>query len=92
MLNPDERLTQRNGIETRPLPKGAILVDMNTGRCYRLNQVGAEIWGLLRRPIALAEICLEVAKTYGQSPDAVEDDVQQLVAHLATEQLVETAS
>ncbi len=91
MPSPDERLTQRSGIETRPMAKGAILVDMDTGRCYRLNRVGAEIWALLRAPLALPELCAEVAKKYDPPPAALEADVRALVTHLLTERLIEPA-
>jgi len=73
------------------MAKGAILVDMDTGRCYRLNRVGAEIWTLLRAPRALPELCAEVAKRYDPPPPALESDVRALVTHLLTERLVEPA-
>ena len=91
MVSPDERLMQRSGIETRPLTPGALLVDMNTGRCYRLNRVGAEIWSLLRTPLALPEICAEIAGKYAREAEQLESDVRALVAHLVTERLIEPA-
>jgi Coenzyme PQQ synthesis protein D (PqqD) len=88
MASPDERLTQRSGIETRPYAKGALLVDMDTGRCYRLNHVGAEIWSLLRRPLVIAEVCAEVAQQYEHAPQQIEGDVRSLVADLVKERLL----
>jgi hypothetical protein len=91
MASPGERLTQRGGIETRPLAQGALLVDLNTGRCYRLNRVGAEIWELLRRPHVVDDVCAAVATRYDGAREAVERDVRELVAHLVKEQLIVTA-
>jgi hypothetical protein len=95
MASLNERLIQRRGIETRPLPQGALLVDMETGRCYRLNRVGAEIWELLRRPLAVGEVCAAVAQKYERDAEAVDRDVREDVlehlAHLARERLVEAA-
>ena len=85
----EERLTQRPGIETRPYPQGALLVDMDTGRCYRLNRVGAEIWALLQRPVGVTELCAEVAKRYERTAENLEGDVRELVAHLIKERLIE---
>jgi hypothetical protein len=90
MASPGERLTQRGGIETRRLEQGALLVDLNTGRCYRLNRVGAEIWELLRRPHVVDEVCAAVAKRY--DGEAVERDVRELVAHLTKEALIVQAT
>jgi hypothetical protein len=89
MVSPDERLVQRSGIETRPLAEGALLVDLNTGRCYRLNRVGAEIWSLLRAPLALPDICAKIASKYAPGTADLETDVRALVDHLATERLLE---
>jgi len=88
MASPGERLTQRSGIETRPLPHGALLVDLNTGRCYRLNRVGAEIWTLLQRPLVLDDVCAAVAKKYDDAGATVEGDVRALVAQLLKERLL----
>lgn len=88
MASPDERLTQRSGIETRPYAKGALLVDMDTGRCYRLNHVGAEIRSLLRRPLVMDEVCAEVARKYERGTQQIERDVRTLVAELVKERLL----
>jgi hypothetical protein len=87
-----ERLIQRRGIETRPLEQGALLVDMDTGKCYRLNRVGAEIWALLRTPSDRAELCAALAKKYEPGPTTLERDVGELVAHFVRERLVETTA
>jgi hypothetical protein len=92
MLSPDHKLRRRSGVETRPLPQGAVLVDMTTGRCYRLNRVGAEIWAMLEPPAALGEICAGVATRYGRPVDAIELEVRDLVEHLTKEQLIEPTS
>jgi hypothetical protein len=90
MVEPEELLVQRTGVETRPLPKGALLVDLETGRCYRLNAVGAEIWALLARPAALREICAEIGRQHDQPKSVIEGDVRELVERLVSERLIET--
>jgi hypothetical protein len=91
MASPDERLTQRSGIETRPYAKGALLVDMDTGRCYRLNHVGAEIWSLLQRPLVVEDVCAAVARKYPSGTQQIEGDVRTLVAELVKERLLISA-
>jgi Coenzyme PQQ synthesis protein D (PqqD) len=92
MLNSDPKIRRRNGVETRPLPQGAVLVDMETGQCYRLNRVGAEIWSMLEIPSALHEICEGVAARYGRLSTSIEHEVRELVDHLKKEQLIEPVS
>lgn len=74
------------------MPRGAILVDMETGRCYRLNHVGAEIWTMLESPSGLGEICASVAERYGRPVDAIQHEVRDLVEHLTKERLLEPAA
>jgi hypothetical protein len=89
----DQKLRRRSGVETRKLAQGAaVLVDMKTGRCYRLNRVGAEIWSMLESPSAEGDICESVAARYGRSVDAIEHEVHDLVQHLTNEQLIEPRS
>lgn len=92
MPGSDHKLRRRSGVETRKLPQGAVLVDMGTGRCYRLNRVGAEIWAMLESPSALGELCEGVATRYRRSVDAIEQEVRDLVEHLTKEQLIESIS
>ena len=84
-----ERLKQRSGIEARPLPRGMLLVDMNSGRCFRLNQVGSDVWGMLSSARELSAICATLANRYGRPVGEIESDVGSLIAHLTREQLVE---
>jgi hypothetical protein len=86
--SPSSRLRQRSGVEARPLPKGALLVDMNTGSCFKLNQVGAEIWTMLVLPHALDDICRDVAKRYQRPIEEIGNEIRELVEHLTREQLV----
>jgi hypothetical protein len=86
--SPSGRLRQRSGVEARPFPKGALLVDMGTGRCFRLNKVGAEIWTMLALPRSLDDICKDVAERYQQPIDTVHNEIRELVDALAREQLV----
>jgi hypothetical protein len=88
-VSPDVRLVQRAGVETRPYKEGAMLVDMGTGQCYRLNRVGAEIWTLLQQPRALPELCDELGRKYPRSREELERDVRALVEHLVSETLLQ---
>jgi hypothetical protein len=85
----DEQLRQRSGVETRPLPEGALLVDMNTGRCFKLNRVGSEIWTMLGSPRRRSEICEGIASRHQMAVDQVEKDVGAMIDQLATDKLIE---
>lgn len=78
----DSTLGWRDGVEHRPLRDGALLVDMNTGGCFRLNAVGAEVWGLLEEPQSVRRISEAIARHYNLEPLQVEADVHALLTEL----------
>jgi hypothetical protein len=84
----DRVLSRRGGIETRPTKTGAILVDMNTGHCYRLNQVGAKLWSMLATPASASALCDRLEKEHGLSPSQSTIDVQRLIDQLTSANLI----
>ena len=85
---PNEIFARRREIETRDLPDGALLVDLNTGKCFRLNGTGARVWSLLEAGLSLRDICNNIAVHYGLSLATVERDVGAVIEHLIRERLV----
>jgi hypothetical protein len=92
MSGSQDSLRQRNGVEARPLPRGALLVDMNTGQCFRLNRVGAEIWTMLTSPTTASEVSARIATRYGKPVAQIDLEVRALLELLVREQLVEVAT
>lgn len=92
MTGSNQALKRRAGVEVRRSPEGAVLVDMNTGRAFRLNRVGAEIWSLLESPIQTDELCEQIAGRYGRPLEQIEGDVRALLDELARETLIERSS
>lgn len=88
----EQHLARRSGIEERATTTGAILVDMNTGRCFKLNRVGAEAWSLLGRQLTVDQICSEIAERYRLSVDKVAPEIAELMSTLMKAELVESVS
>jgi hypothetical protein len=68
-------LAGRRGEET-------FLLNKKTGKYYRLNDVGSELWAILQRPLAMPEILDELGMIYEMPPQALTDDVSKLVTTL----------
>jgi hypothetical protein len=68
------------------------LVDLDTGRTWRLNQVGADVCGTLGRPFSLAELVQELRKKYDVESEILSRDLDGLLAELTREGLVEAVS
>ena len=64
---------------------------MNSGRCFRLNRVGAEVWSMLQASCSLAEVCSEIASKYKLPRDQVDREIGALIDDLTREDLARPA-
>jgi hypothetical protein len=65
-----------------------VLLHIQRGEYYTLNETGALIWQGIQQQQALEAVSQTLAARYGLTPEAAHTHVMQLVEELATEQLV----
>ncbi|HET6279759.1 MAG TPA: PqqD family protein [Polyangia bacterium] len=76
-------------VASRDTKDGAMLVDLDSGACWQLNHVGAEVWRTISgEGGSLAGACEAVAARYDVPRDAVEKDVLALVGDLHSRGLI----
>jgi hypothetical protein len=88
-LKPETCLSRKEGIELRSIERGALLVDLSSGRCYRLNAVGAEVWRALAAATPCRELYGRIADRYRIPLDRAESDIGDLVRELLRAELVQ---
>jgi hypothetical protein len=69
-----------------------VLLNLQDGTYYGLDDVGGEIWKLLQTPIAVADLCRAIIEAYDVDPGRCRDDVLMLLEDLAERRLVEIRS
>jgi hypothetical protein len=84
-----DRVRRRAGVVARDTPEGAVLVDMNDGRCFELNRVGAAYWLLLEEERVLGELCARIASRFAAPAEIVERDALALTEELSRTGLVD---
>ncbi|WP_193195681.1 lasso peptide biosynthesis PqqD family chaperone [Nostoc sp. MG11] len=67
----------------------AVILDINSGVYYGLNQVGASIWNLIQAPKTVKEIRDALLAEYEVDSQACETDILVLLEDLATKGLIE---
>ncbi|MDD3926110.1 MAG: PqqD family peptide modification chaperone [bacterium] len=65
-----------------------VILDLQAGRYYGLDAVGAHIWNMLREPVRLGDICDEVQRIYEVNETQCTEDVIALVGELVSKGLV----
>jgi hypothetical protein len=70
-------------ITSRPIGKGAVLMNGTNGDCYELNAVGARVWNGIEKGEPVSRIVDTIAAEYGVVAEVVRRDVESLVDQLA---------
>lgn len=69
-----------------------VIVDLDSGSYYSLNQSGADVWSLVARQAPLGEIIAEIGCRYQASLADIEGGLGEFLAELQREALVVPAS
>jgi hypothetical protein len=69
-----------------------VLLNLQDGVYYGLEEAGASIWKLLRHPVSVAGLCDAIVAAYDVEPSRCERDVRALVAELAERKLIHVRS
>lgn len=76
-------------VVTHDLDEGVLLVDLGSGKTWKLNHVGAAVCRGIEQGSDLARIVAELAHRHGVAVETVRQDVDRLVASLRREGLIE---
>lgn len=71
------------------LDNEAVILHLQSGTYYGLNQVGARIWDMLRQPRKVAEILAAILDNYEVESARAERDLVALLQRLSDERLIE---
>ena len=65
-----------------------VILDLDSGIYYGLNEVGASIWKLIQEPKSIAEIRDAIMADYDVQLERCESDILRLLSELAEKNLV----
>lgn len=68
-----------------------VLVELESGKYFALNEVGGFIWDRIERPASIDALCAQVCQEYEVDRPTCESDVSALVASLVTSGLVQVS-
>jgi hypothetical protein len=66
-----------------------VLMSVEHGKYYGLDDVGSDVWRRIEQPIAVEQLCAELAREYRGDPSAIERDVVALLEKFAGQDLLE---
>ncbi len=83
------RFQLRSDVATHDIDEGLLVVNLETGKTWKLNHVGAAVCRGIERGTDLAQIAAELSDKYRVAAMTVRKDVDALVENLRQEGLVE---
>jgi hypothetical protein len=89
MLTLDEIITIPVRVSFTFVEEEAFLLNMQTNQYYRLDEVGARLWGLLQAGKSLKDSYQALLEEYEVEPDQLERDILKLLEKLKEQGLVE---
>ncbi|MEP6652740.1 MAG: PqqD family protein [Myxococcales bacterium] len=75
-------------VVSKRMDQGAILVDSETGNCFELNRIGADIWSELERGVPATGIADGLATRHHIPFETAVKDVRNLVEDLVRQGLL----
>jgi cell division septum initiation protein DivIVA len=88
MLDTTARFRASPDVVSRDIPDGLMLVNVQTGAAFKLNQVGAAVWRRLDGASDLATIVADLDRQYQVGAERLLADVNALLADLQKQGLV----
>jgi hypothetical protein len=70
------------------LEDSVVLLDLNNGSYFTLNETASSIWQGLVDDRSIKEITLSMSKEYGQDEEVIRNDVDQALSYLIQEGLL----
>ena len=65
-----------------------VLLDLESGQYFGLNEVGARIWSLFQEGLTVSAVLGALLKEYDVSEEQMRSDIQKFLDHLLTLSLV----
>ncbi len=92
MMQPESRLSRQDRVLTQQAADTMILLSIDNGQYYELNDVGRCVWELCDGTKSIDEMILMVLDMYEAPAEAIRADVMELLQDLVEEKLLAVAS
>jgi hypothetical protein len=87
-LNLTSRVVRTSDAVTAAVAEELVMMDVETGTYYGLNNVGAEIWRLLEAPTSIQDLCTALTDSFDVTPERCSAEVMQFLDQLQAKGLV----
>jgi coenzyme PQQ synthesis protein D (PqqD) len=87
-INDNSIIVARKNLLCCDLTEGAVILDLDSGTYYGLDDVGAFIWSLIQEPRLFSNIASAVLDEYAVEPERCAADLVELFSEMVQRNLI----
>lgn len=88
MIAPESRFRRRDRVLVQRAAGKQILLDLDDGQYYALDEVSGRIWDLCDGSVTVGTIIDSICQDYDAPPEVIEADVLAFLGEMAAENLL----
>jgi len=88
MIDSDSRLRRKDKVLAHQVEGKEVLLRLDSGEYYALDEVGSCIWALCDGTRSVGEVVAKLDEEYDAPPDTIRSDALELLQDLLDEKLV----
>jgi hypothetical protein len=81
-LTPDMRVRREDKVLNTDMDDETVMMDIQQGRYFGLNETGTRIWALLAEPTAISDLCDQLVAEFDVPPEHCERVVADFLGKL----------
>ncbi|EDT16775.1 lasso peptide biosynthesis PqqD family chaperone [Clostridium perfringens] len=88
LISLDSIVSQKEDVDVTELNKEKIMMDLDKGKYFMLNETGSAIWDTINEPKSVSEIIESIIKEYDIDRETCESKVLEYLEKLRHEEIV----
>ena len=88
LISLDSIVSQKEDVDVTELNKEKIMMDLDKGKYFMLNETGSTIWDAINEPKSVLEIIESIVKEYDIDRETCESKVLEYLEKLRHEEIV----
>ncbi|MCX0404341.1 lasso peptide biosynthesis PqqD family chaperone [Clostridium perfringens] len=88
LISLDSIVSQKEDVDVTELNKEKIMMDLDKGKYFMLNETGSAIWDTINEPKSVSEIIESIIKEYDIDRETCESTVLEYLEKLRHEEIV----
>lgn len=88
-LTPQMKVHRISDVLDTEIDNETVMMDIEQGRYFGLNETGTRIWALLSQPIVISDLCNQLAEEFNIPAEQCEPEVFDFLGNLLSRNLLQ---